>query len=73
MTPEEEYEEAVKRERQWVLEEMDFSLNEIEALAHGEGIGETRDWLNYQRDLMAWPDHPDYPLPHRRPIYITSA
>lgn len=72
MTPEEEHEAAVKRERQWVVEEMDFSLSEIEALADGEGIGATRDWLNYQRDLMAWPKSPDYPLIYKRPFYITS-
>lgn len=72
MTPEEEHEKAVERERQWVLEEMDFSLNEIEALADGEGIGATRDWLDYQRALMAWPKDPDFPNKYSRPFYITS-
>lgn len=72
MTPEEEYALADKRERQWVIEEMEFSLSEIEALADGEGIGATRDWLNYQRDLMAWPDATGYPEIHSRPFYVTS-
>lgn len=72
MTTEEEFEQAVKREKAWIDEERNFARSEIEALNAGEGIGRIADWLDYQDALCRWPDDPDFPNEHKRPFYVTS-